>query len=53
MFFIDLGCRFVLTCLGDKLDDELVDAMLNQADPSGCGSVQYESFVRNMLSRGA
>jgi Ca2+-binding EF-hand superfamily protein len=42
--------RFVLCCIGDKLDDEAVDAMLDQADPTGCGVVQYESFVRNMMS---
>jgi len=44
--------RFVLCCLGDKLDDEAVDAMLDQADPTGCGSVQYEPFIRNMMNRG-
>eukprot|EP01114_Cavostelium_apophysatum_P008835 TRINITY_DN2169_c0_g1_i2.p1 TRINITY_DN2169_c0_g1~~TRINITY_DN2169_c0_g1_i2.p1 ORF type:complete len:149 (+),score=34.18 TRINITY_DN2169_c0_g1_i2:158-604(+) len=43
--------RYVLCCLGDKLDDEAVDTMLEQADRAGSGAVQYESFVRNMLSR--
>mmetsp|Transcript_7589 Transcript_7589/g.10472 ORF Transcript_7589/g.10472 Transcript_7589/m.10472 type:complete len:149 (+) Transcript_7589:110-556(+) len=43
--------RYVLCCLGDKLDDEAVDSMLDQADPSGQGSVQYESFIRSMMSR--
>ena len=43
--------RFVLCCLGDKLDDEAVDAMLDQADPTGCGSVQYEPFIKNMMNR--
>jgi len=41
--------RYVLCCVGDKLDDEAVEAMLSQADPSGCGSVRYEPFVRQML----
>eukprot|EP01119_Soliformovum_irregulare_P011025 TRINITY_DN2731_c0_g1_i1.p1 TRINITY_DN2731_c0_g1~~TRINITY_DN2731_c0_g1_i1.p1 ORF type:complete len:147 (-),score=40.61 TRINITY_DN2731_c0_g1_i1:54-494(-) len=44
--------RFVLTCLGDKIDDEAVEVMLNQADPTGVGSVQYSSFIRNMMNRG-
>jgi len=44
--------RFVMTCLGDKLEDELVEAMLNQADPAGTSSVYYESFVRNMMKLG-
>lgn len=51
--FISLSeLRFVLTCLGDKLDEDAVEAMLDQADPSGVGSVQYESFIRNMIARG-
>lgn len=45
-------CRYVLCCIGDKLDDEAVDSMLAQADPSGTGSVQYEGFIKNMMARG-
>eukprot|EP01117_Protostelium_nocturnum_P011097 TRINITY_DN4028_c0_g1_i1.p1 TRINITY_DN4028_c0_g1~~TRINITY_DN4028_c0_g1_i1.p1 ORF type:complete len:150 (+),score=47.86 TRINITY_DN4028_c0_g1_i1:163-612(+) len=43
--------RFVLCTMGDKLDDEAVDAMLDQADPSGAGVVIYEPFIRNMFSQ--
>ncbi|PRP74842.1 calmoduline [Planoprotostelium fungivorum] len=42
--------RFVLCTLGEKLDDEAVDTMLNQADSTGSGVVIYESFVRNMFA---
>jgi len=44
--------RFVLCCLGDRLDDEAVDAMLTQADHGGSGAVQYQAFVKNMMGRG-
>jgi Ca2+-binding EF-hand superfamily protein len=42
----------VLCCLGDKLDDTAVDTMLESADRSGSGAVQYEAFIRSMLQRG-
>lgn len=56
--------RYVLCCLGkikknsnrniklvsgEKLDDEAVESMLMQADPSGAGAVKYEPFVRQMM----
>jgi Ca2+-binding EF-hand superfamily protein len=44
--------RFVMCCLGDKLDDEIVDAMLDTADPSGTGHIRYEPFVRQMMAQG-
>lgn len=44
--------RYILTALGDRLDDDIVDSMLNTADPSGCGSITYEPFIRSMLRNG-
>jgi len=44
--------RFVMCCLGDKLDDEIVDSMLDTADPSGTGHIKYEPFIRQMMAKG-
>lgn len=41
--------RFVMTALGDKLDDDQVEEMLKTADPNGSGGLAYEPFVRSML----
>jgi len=41
--------RYIMTCLGDKLDDDMVDEMLNTANPSGTGAVSYESFARSVI----
>lgn len=43
--------RFVMTSLGDKLDDDQVEEMLKTADPSGSGGLAYEPFVRSMLKQ--
>jgi Ca2+-binding EF-hand superfamily protein len=43
--------RYVLTAVGDKLDDEQVEEMLKMSDPSGTGALQYEPFIREMLSK--
>ena len=44
--------RFVMTVLGDKLDNELVESMLDTADPGGYGSIAYNTFVDNMYKKG-
>ena len=38
-----------MTSLGEKLTDEEVDEMINEADADGDGQVSYEDFVRMML----
>mmetsp|Transcript_131558 Transcript_131558/g.281265 ORF Transcript_131558/g.281265 Transcript_131558/m.281265 type:complete len:948 (-) Transcript_131558:58-2901(-) len=44
--------RHVMTNLGEKLDDEELDDMLREADVDENGSVNYEDFVRMMMSDG-
>lgn len=41
--------RHIMTSLGEKLTDEEVDEMINEADADGDGQVSYEDFVRMML----
>lgn len=43
--------RHVMTNLGEKLTDEEVDEMIREADVDGDGQVNYEEFVRMMLSK--
>jgi calmodulin len=42
--------RHVMTNLGEKLTDEEVDEMIREADIDGDGQVNYEEFVKMMLS---
>jgi len=41
--------RFILTGLGDRISDEEAENIISQADPSGGGTINYTSFVRQML----
>ena len=43
--------RHVMTTIGDKLTDEEVDAMIREADIDGDGNINYEEFVRTMMTR--
>jgi len=43
--------RHVMTTLGEKLTDEEVDEMIREADIDGDGKVNYEEFVKMMMSR--
>jgi len=40
--------RYVLTCVGDKLDEQDVELMLSQAD-QGDGMIDYRTFVRLLI----
>ena len=40
-----------MTNLGEKLTDEEVNEMIREADVDGDGQVNYEEFVRMMLSK--
>jgi len=41
--------RHVLMNIGDKLSDEEVDVLIQEADIDGDGQINYEEFVRNMM----
>lgn len=43
--------RHVMTNLGEKLTDEEVDEMLKEADVDGDGRINYEEFVKLMVSQ--
>ncbi|CAK8679749.1 unnamed protein product [Clavelina lepadiformis] len=43
--------RHVMTNLGEKLTDEEVDEMIREADVDGDGQVNYEEFVRMMMTK--
>ena len=42
--------RHVMTNLGEKLTDEEVDEMIREADVDGDGHINYEEFVKMMMS---
>ena len=43
--------RHVMTTLGDQLTDDEVDEMIREADIDGDGFINYEEFVRMMMSK--
>merc|ERR1712046_54842 len=43
--------RHVMTNLGEKLTDEEVDEMIREADVDGDGQINYEEFVKIMMSK--
>lgn len=43
--------RHVMTNLGEKLSDAEVDEMIREADVDGDGQINYEEFVRMMISK--
>ncbi|XP_020829378.1 calmodulin [Phascolarctos cinereus] len=43
--------RHVMTKLGEKLTDDEVDEMIREADVDGDGQVNYEEFVRMLISK--
>ncbi|KAE9385395.1 EF-hand [Gymnopus androsaceus JB14] len=50
--FIGAGeLRYVLTQLGEKMSDEEVDELLKGVQIGADGNVNYESFVRTILSQ--
>jgi len=44
--------RHVMTNLGEKLTDEEVDEMIREADVDGDGQINYEEFVKMMMTGG-
>ena len=43
--------RHIMTNLGEKLTDEEVDEMIREADIDGDGQINYEEFVKIMMSK--
>ena len=43
--------RHIMTTLGDKLADDEVDEMIREADVDGDGFINYEEFVRMMMTK--
>ncbi|KAL6299368.1 putative calmodulin variant 1 [Sparassis latifolia] len=43
--------RHVMTNLGEKLSDNEVDEMIREADVDGDGQINYDEFVKMMLSK--
>ena len=43
--------RHVMTNLGEKLTDEEADEMIREADVDGDGQINYEEFVKMMMSK--
>jgi calmodulin len=43
--------RHIMTNLGEKLSDEEVDEMIREADIDGDGQINYEEFVKMMMSK--
>ena len=37
--------------LGEKLTDEEVDVMISEADIDGDGQINYEEFIKMMMSK--
>jgi Ca2+-binding EF-hand superfamily protein len=44
--------RHVMASLGEKLTDEEVDEMLNEADVDSNGNINYEEFIKMMMGGG-
>ena len=43
--------RHVMTNLGEKLMDEEVDEMIREANDDGDGQINYEEFVKMMMTK--
>ncbi len=43
--------RHIMTTIGDKLTDEEVNQMIEEADIDGDGVINYEEFVRMMMAK--
>ncbi|KAF9296233.1 hypothetical protein BGZ74_010417 [Mortierella antarctica] len=50
-FISSAELRHVLTNLGERLSDAEVDEMIHEADVDGDGQINYDEFVRMMMSK--
>lgn len=51
-FFFVMQLRHVMINLGEKLSDEEVEQMIKEADLDGDGQVNYDEFVKMMMTVG-
>lgn len=42
--------RHVMTSLGEKMNEEEVDEMIREADVDGDGQINYQEFIKMMVS---
>lgn len=50
--YVYMQLRHVMINLGEKLTDEEVEQMIKEADLDGDGQVNYEEFVKMMMTIG-
>ena len=43
--------RHIMMTLGDQLTEEEIDDMIREADSDGDGYINYEDFIKNMLTK--
>jgi len=43
--------RHIMLTLGERLSDEEIEEMINEADTKGMGYIDYKDFVKLMLSK--
>ena len=48
--FLGVQLRHVMINLGEKLTDEEVEQMIREADLDGDGQVNYDEFVKMMMT---
>lgn len=50
-FIKSIELKYILSSMTDRLSDEDIDKMIEEADIEGLGFINYESFVRTMISK--
>ena len=50
-FINAIQLKFILTTMADRLSEEDIEKIVEEADMEGTGCINYEAFVRNMMSK--